>query len=105
MRLVFAALVAALLMLAPESWAHGDAKWIGDGGYRSRAGELCCGERDCHVVPPQDVQLRGYDYHVTVAGKTYVVPEDQALDSMDERYWACIWGSGLKCLFRPRLGA
>jgi hypothetical protein len=99
------ALVVLLILMGGIAWAHGDAKWIGDGGYKNGAGELCCGERDCHPILPQAVRMIGGEYHVTLGAATYVLTEREAQDSIDERYWVCIWGGAVKCFFRPRMGA
>jgi hypothetical protein len=107
-RTVFLLAVAATaLSLAPSRTArpHGEAAWIADGNFVSMAGEKCCGEHDCHSVVPQSVQLVGDTYFVNYDGRTYSVSDRQAQDSIDERYWICVWGGGMKCFFRPKIGS
>jgi hypothetical protein len=49
---LFAVAVAALALLAPVAWAHGDADWImADRAYKDLAGTHCCGPSDCEPVP------------------------------------------------------
>jgi hypothetical protein len=105
--LVLLALAAAVFSLLPSQTAypHGEAAWIAAGNFRNPAGEQCCGEHDCHSVVPQSVQLVGDTYFVMHNGQTYSVSDRQAQDSIDERYWICVWGGGMKCFFRPKIGS
>lgn len=99
-------LMMICVALVPSRTArpHGDAEWIADGNFVSAAGERCCGEQDCHAVPPQSVQLIGDTYFIADGNRTYSIKDRDAQDSIDERYWLCAWGVGLKCFFRPKLG-
>ncbi len=101
------AFVTMALSLVPSRTArpHGEAAWIADGNYVSKAGEKCCGTHDCHSVVPQSIHLIGDTYFVNYDGRTYSVTDRQALDSIDERFWICVWGAGMKCFFRPKLGS
>ncbi len=81
---------------------HGDYDWINKGGYRSGAGELCCGKDDCYEVAPDRVlqNREGYslpDHNVTV-------PAQQALVSEDGKYWICKVGARMRCFFAPLNG-
>lgn len=49
--------IAVLILLVMPAHGHGDGAWIGQGGYRNAAGELCCGERDCFELAAGDVRV------------------------------------------------
>jgi len=55
-------LVASLLLPATAAFAHDS--WISRGGHRNTAGEWCCGEGDCFVVPNQSVGITGQGYQL-----------------------------------------
>jgi hypothetical protein len=89
-------------VLGGAAWAHGDADWINQGGFRNAAGELCCGERDCVVVHAQHVTLPEPGYRVFETGE--LVPERDAQPSPDGQFWRCQWGGMRKCFFAPPEG-
>jgi hypothetical protein len=89
-------------LLGGAAWAHGDADWINQGGFKNAAGELCCGERDCVVVHAQHVTLPEPGYRVFETGE--LVPERDAQPSPDGQFWRCQWGGVRKCFFAPPEG-
>ena len=56
----FVLVLAALVFATPDTSAHDS--WIYGGGYRNPAGEWCCGEGDCFVIPPEQVKMGGDGY-------------------------------------------
>ena len=53
---------ASFLMIAADTAAHDS--WISRGALRNAAGEWCCGEGDCFVIPSQSVRLAADGYHL-----------------------------------------
>jgi hypothetical protein len=99
-------LVFGLLILAFAIWlfllASVDAhdSWISRGALRNGAGEWCCGEGDCFVIPSQHVAARADGYHLF--GDTEVVPFAEAQVSPDGAYWRCKRPDGTRrCFFAP----
>jgi hypothetical protein len=91
--LVFAALVS----VAPEILAHDH--WIMRGGHRNAAGEWCCGEGDCFMIPAEQVKLGGDGYLIFGAEK---IPFSEAQPSPDGAYWRCKRPDGTRrCFFAP----
>ncbi len=88
---------AATLMLTP-TLAHDH--WISHGGYRNAAGEWCCGEGDCFVVPAvQTVTLPAVGYRLP-SGE--FVPIGEAQPSPDGQFWRCRRPDGSRrCFFAP----
>lgn len=95
-------IVAVLMVVTVPVSAHSLADWIGRGGHKNSAGELCCGERDCAVVHAHHVTLPAPGYRVFETGE--FVPEAEAMPSPDGAYWRCAWGGKRKCFFAPPLG-
>ena len=65
----FALVFASLALVIPDTLAHDS--WISRGGHRNAAGEWCCGEGDCFVVPKERVMMTGEGYviiHGPLAG-------------------------------------
>ena len=65
----FALVFAGLALVIPDTLAHDS--WISRGGHRNAAGEWCCGEGDCFVVPKERVMMTGDGYviiHGPLAG-------------------------------------
>ncbi len=79
--------------------AHDAAQWIQFGGYLNAAGELCCGERDCHELSDADVKITSAGYFIASIKET--VPFDEATPSPDGKYWRCQWGGRRRCFFAP----
>lgn len=83
---------------------HGDADWIENGGYRNKAGEFCCGPRDCKVVPREKVKETPEGYQLET-GET--IPHSQTQPSEDGQYWVCRWENSpdrIRCFFTPYSG-
>jgi hypothetical protein len=77
--------------------------WILKGGHRNAAGEWCCGEGDCFLVPPEQVELRGNHYVLFGAER---VPSTEAQPSPDGAFWRCKRPDGSRrCFFAPPPGA
>ena len=64
-RLLF--VFAALVIVVPDLQAHDS--WISRGGHRNAAGEWCCGEGDCFMVPAEQVKMGGDGYLIFGAEK------------------------------------
>jgi hypothetical protein len=91
--MIRAALVA--LMIPWAAYAH-DA-WIN--GHRNAAGEWCCGEGDCFVIPSRSVRVAWDGYHLF---EVEVVPFVEAQPSPDGAYWRCKRPDGTRrCFFAP----
>jgi hypothetical protein len=85
--------------------------WISRGALRNAAGEWCCGEGDCFVVPSGQVEARADGYRVVVRqveddGREHVraeiVPFAEAQPSPDGAYWRCRRPDGSRrCFFAP----
>jgi hypothetical protein len=89
---------AALLALGSVALAHD--LWINRGGYRNLAGEWCCGEGDCFVVPGEKVSITASGYVLRELGE--VVPFSEAQPSPDGAFWRCRRSDGTRrCFFAP----
>jgi hypothetical protein len=88
--------------------------WISRGGHRNAAGEWCCGEGDCFVLPAGQVSARADDYHIvvrqtvvtgtveTTSTRAEIVPYAEAQPSPDGAYWRCRRPDGSRrCFFAP----
>lgn len=93
-------LVAATLLAPTSSSAHDS--WINSGGFRGKgqaAGEWCCGEGDCAVIPSEQVSTRAGGY--TLFGRE-TVPYSEAQPSPDGAFWRCKRPDGTRrCFFAP----
>ena len=93
--------VAALLLAAlshPAPLAAHDL-WISREGHRNAAGEWCCGEGDCFVVPSGDVSIVPGGY--LLFGQE-LVPFAEAMPSPDGAHWRCMRPDGSRrCFFAP----
>jgi hypothetical protein len=104
MRLVLAAL-AATVLLAP-ALSHESA--IDRNAHRDAAGDWCCGERDCEIVPKRDVIAEGEWYTLLVRDRNgapdiwETIPLAEAQPSPDGEYWRCARADGSRqCFFAP----
>jgi hypothetical protein len=89
-------LVLAVVALIPAS-AHDS--WISRGGLRNGAGEWCCGEGDCFVVPTNQVGISAAGYRLFNAE---IVPFSEAQPSPDGAFWRCKRPDGTRrCFFAP----
>jgi hypothetical protein len=96
---MFARLVIAssLLMLTTDLSAHDS--WISRGGHRNAAGEWCCGEGDCLVVPGAAISTTPQGYLLSGAE---TVPYSEAQPSPDGAFWRCKRPDGTRrCFFAP----
>ena len=92
--------LAFLVLIDASAGAHDS--WISSGAFKNHANEWCCGEIDCAVVPESRVHPNGVGYEL-IFNNTEVVPYDEALPSMDGRYWRCQRPDGSRrCFFAPR---
>ena len=92
--------VSAVLVIASETLAHDS--WISRGGLRNPAGEWCCGEGDCFVVPNAQVSVSTAGYRLF---STETVPFSEAQPSPDGAYWRCKRPDGSpRCFFAPPPG-
>jgi len=90
-------LFGACLCLASVAPAHDS--WISRGQFRNTAGEWCCGEGDCFMVPPDQVGMIGSGYRVF---GTEVVPFSETQPSPDGAFWRCKRPDGSRrCFFAP----
>jgi hypothetical protein len=92
--------LALFLILAPDATAHDS--WISRGGLRNGAGEWCCGEGDCFVVPEDRVNVTDGGY---LLFGSEVVPFTETQPSPDGTYWRCKRPDGSRrCFFAPPQG-
>jgi hypothetical protein len=105
MRVLLAAL-AATALLAP-ALSHESS--IGPGGDRNAAGEGCCEQRDCAIVPKRDVIAEGQWYTLLVRDRNgtpeiwETIPLAEARPSPDGEYRRCARADGSRqCFFAPR---
>jgi hypothetical protein len=86
-----------LIGVSPTLQAHDS--WISRGGLRNGAGEWCCGEGDCFVIPSQNVRLAADGYHLFEAE---TVPFSDVQPSPDGAFWRCKRPDGSRrCFFAP----
>jgi hypothetical protein len=98
---------ATLVIIIPDTLAHDS--WISRGGHRNAAGEWCCGEGDCFVIPKERIMMTGQGYviiHGALAGvgpQLYEsVPFSEAQPSPDGEFWRCKRPDGSRrCFFAP----
>ena len=90
-------LAGAVLLIASDALAHDS--WISRGGLRNPAGEWCCGEGDCFVVPGQSISVTAQGYRLSGAE---VVPYSEAQPSPDGSFVRCHRPDGSRrCFFAP----
>ena len=93
----FLLVFAALVIVSPDLLAHDS--WISRGGHRNAAGEWCCGEGDCFMIPAEQVKIGGDGYVLFGAEK---IPYSEAQPSPDGAYWRCKRPDGTRrCFFAP----
>ena len=86
-----------LMLVIPDTFAHDS--WISRGGHRNAAGEWCCGEGDCFVVPGRSVGITAQGYSLF---GVETVPFNEAQPSPDGAYWRCKRPDGSRrCFFAP----
>ena len=97
--LVTAFVLASLAALCLPSPAAAHDSWISRGGHRNAAGEWCCGEGDCFVVPGASVSITTQGYSLS---GVETVPFSEAQPSPDGAYWRCKRPDGSRrCFFAP----
>jgi hypothetical protein len=93
----FLLIFAALVIVSPDLLAHDS--WISRGGHRNAAGEWCCGEGDCFMIPAEQVKIGGDGYLIFGAEK---IPYSEAQPSPDGAYRRCKRPDGTRrCFFAP----
>jgi hypothetical protein len=97
--LLVAFILAQLVVLPAVSPASAHDSWISRGGHRNAAGEWCCGEGDCFVVPTPSVGITTQGYSLF---GIETVPFNEAQPSPDGAYWRCKRPDGTRrCFFAP----
>ena len=87
----------AFIVVVPDSFAYDI--WINMQGRRNAAGEWCCGEGDCFVIPSEQVTMDGAGYILFGAEK---IPFTEAQPSPDGAFWRCKRPDGTRrCFFAP----
>ena len=99
---ILACIIAAAGMLAAVyAFAHGNAQWIADGGYRDARGALCCGKEDCGIAMPGEiVRIDGGWKHIPTG--SVLMDGDKGIHmSRDAQMWRCVppWLGKMNCLF------
>jgi hypothetical protein len=90
-------IVASVAIVSPAI-AHDS--WISRNALRNAAGEWCCGEGDCFVVPGNQVNVTPAGYRLMPNGE--IVPYHEAQPSPDGEYWRCKRPDGSRrCFFAP----
>jgi hypothetical protein len=93
------ALIFATLVLAVADTTFAHDSWISRGGHRNAAGEWCCGEGDCFVIPSEQITMTGDGYILFGAEK---IPFTEAQPSPDGAFWRCKRPDGTRrCFFAP----
>src|SRR5512139_1251351 len=98
---------AAFVLVIPDTSAHDS--WISRGGHRNAAGEWCCGEGDCFVVPKHQITMTARGYVITHGAFAGVgpqlletIPFSEAQPSPDGEFWRCKRSDGTRrCFFAP----
>ena len=100
--------VVILTFVLPAAFAHDS--WISRGRHRNAAGEWCCGEGDCFIIPPDMVTMSGDGY--VISGDGYQlsgsekIPFAEAQPSPDGAFWRCRRPDGSRrCFFAPPPGS
>ena len=85
------------LLVSTDLFAHDS--WISRGALRNGAGEWCCGEGDCFVVPSDEVSMGATGYNIY---GNEMVPFSEAQPSPDGAFWRCKRPDGSRrCFFAP----
>lgn len=94
-----ARLLLACLFLTFTSDVFAHDSWISRGAHRNAAGEWCCGEGDCSVIPNDSVHITAQGYSLS---GSETVPYSEAQPSPDGAYWRCKRPDGSRrCFFAP----
>ena len=96
-RLTRLLVVGAFASIVSPTLAHDS--WISRDGLRNAAGEWCCGEADCFIIPSNQVRITPAGYRLP-NGET--VPFTEAQPSPDGEFWRCRRPDGSRrCFFAP----
>jgi hypothetical protein len=99
--LTFGAVIVVMLCSVFNALAHDS--WISRGGLKNAAGEWCCGEGDCFVIPSESVQVTAQGYQLF---GVETVPFGEAQPSPDGAFWRCKRPDGSRrCFFAPPSGS
>ena len=98
---------AMFAFITPHAFGHDS--WINSQGRKNAAGEWCCGEHDCEILPARQVSARQNGYKIWfIVGegegtmKVETVPYEEAQPSPDGLYWRCHDAYGKRrCFFAP----
>jgi hypothetical protein len=93
-------IVALVLLCSVGGIALAHDNWISRGKFRNAAGEWCCGEGDCFVVPGERIGMTPTGYRLY---ESEIVPYSEAQPSPDGTYWRCMRPDGSRrCFFAPQ---
>lgn len=102
--------ICAFGAIATNALSHGEADWIGRGGYVSPTTNVACCNvgKDCQRLDPAAVRVTGAGYAVIYSDFTVLIPFKEAQVSKDKDYWRCASESApqhTRCFFAPLVGA
>lgn len=89
-------LAAILILFALIVPALAHDNWIMKGGHRNSAGEWCCGEGDCFIIPKEQVRMNGKGY--VLFGHEQVL-FNEVQPSPDGAFWRCKRAGWIAALF------
>jgi protease I len=92
---------ATFVLVIPDTSAHDS--WISRGGHRNAAGEWCCGEGDCFVIPKERIMMTGEGYVIIHGPLAGVGP--QQYESVAVQRGAALARWGILALQTPRRNA
>ena len=96
---MLARLLVAGCVVATASEALAHDSWISRNALRNAAGEWCCGEGDCFVIPGSQIASTGTGYRLS---NGEMVPYSEAQPSPDGAFWRCKRPDGSRrCFFAP----
>lgn len=103
--------VVALVQCGREARGHGAAHWIQTNPlYVDINGMHCCGPADCR--PDHESKFRETDEGIEIAtgaGDWTLFPKSYRARglyaSIDDRWWICVRGGVVKCVFKPTSGS
>jgi hypothetical protein len=96
-------LLASILFVGAAPAVFGHDIWINQQKMRNGAGEWCCGEEDCAVIPPDQITM-GRDFYIIAGAEK--VPFAEAQPSPDGAFWRCKRPDGTRrCFFAPPPGS
>jgi hypothetical protein len=97
--LLMLAASAALALVSPVAFAHGDAEWI----MENPATKYCCGPNDCARLAAGAVTADGDGW--IFEGRRFAPGDRNVHQSRDADFWACRYpGGDVRCFFYPPPG-